>query len=78
MTAAPIISLIPQIVSKRRRGSALAFQNTGTFIGASLGTGFGGYLLDRAGFWALFVFLTLNLVIGGFLALMLKEKRVLS
>ena len=73
---APMISLTSQIVPERRRASALAFQNASTFIGASFGTGFGGYLLDKAGYMALFTFLTLNLMIGGILALMLKEKSV--
>ncbi|RLG54754.1 MAG: hypothetical protein DRO00_00270 [Thermoproteota archaeon] len=73
---APMISLTSQIIPERRRASALAFQNASTFIGASFGTGFGGYLLDKAGYMALFTFLTLNLMIGGILALMLKEKSV--
>ncbi len=75
LVPAPIISLISQIVPEKRRASALAFQNTGTFIGASFGTGFGGFLLDRAGYRALFIFLALNLVISGILSIFLKEKK---
>ncbi|RLG45414.1 MAG: hypothetical protein DRN90_07810, partial [Thermoproteota archaeon] len=74
MIPAPMISLTSQIVPERRRASALAVQNTSTFIGASFGTGLGGYLLDRAGYVALFSFLTMNLVVGGLLAVMLREK----
>lgn len=74
MIPAPMISLTSQIVPEKRRASALAVQNTSTFIGASFGTGLGGYLLDRAGYVALFSFLTMNLVVGGLLAVMLREK----
>jgi predicted MFS family arabinose efflux permease len=76
LVPAAILSLTSEIVPEDKRASAMAFQNTGTFIGASFGTGFGGYLVDKAGYSGLFTFLTINLLIGGVLALALKEKRV--
>ncbi len=74
LVPAAILSLTSEIVPESRRASAMAFQNAGTFIGASFGTGFGGYLVDKAGYSGLFTFLTTNLLIGGSLALTLKER----
>lgn len=76
LVSAAILSLTSEIVPENKRASAMAFQNAGTFIGASFGTGFGGYLVDKAGYSGLFTFLTINLLIGGLFALTLKEKRV--
>jgi len=75
LVPAAILSLTSEIVPENKRASAMAFQNAGTFIGASFGTGFGGYLVDKAGYSGLFIFLTINLLIGGLFALTLKEKR---
>lgn len=78
LVPAPIISLVTSIIPSEKRASALALQNTMTFVGASLGTSLGGILLDKIGYRGLFFFLALNLLIGGLLSFTLKEKAEVS